>query len=142
MGVRGNEGWLERAQKKLLAKPLLRVEDVAEQVGFGSGRSGATYFGARFKDATGKTPTQFRRDARETASPRPRRSRPDGSLAGPSGDSWVQKAKDELLVVPEKPVHEIARNVGFTHPGQFSREFKRATGLTPTAWRREQRGLS
>lgn|GEM_PF-1537619 len=49
----------------------------------------------------------------------------------------VEEAK-RLLASTDLPVGEIAARVGYREPNYFGRVFKKATGQTPLAWRRER----
>lgn len=53
---------------------------------------------------------------------------------------WVEKAK-ALLATParEMDIHGIAAEVGFAHANSFPRAFRRATGMTPSEYRRDAR---
>ena len=50
-------------------------------------------------------------------------------------DARLERGAD-LLSTTELPVGEVGRRVGYRQPGQFSKAFKRAYGVTPTAFRR------
>jgi len=47
----------------------------------------------------------------------------------------IGRAK-ELLRESELPITEVALAVGFSDPSQFARQFRRATGMAPTTFRR------
>lgn len=47
----------------------------------------------------------------------------------------IHEAKERILL-PDKPVSEVAYELGFQHPQHFTRLFKKITGATPTEWRR------
>ena len=49
----------------------------------------------------------------------------------------IERARD-LLSNSDLPVAEIAAAVGYDDPSYFARLFKRRTGVTPQAWRRER----
>ena len=49
----------------------------------------------------------------------------------------IERAK-ELLASSTLPLAEIALAVGFSTQPEFTTAFKRATGVTPGAWRRER----
>ncbi len=49
----------------------------------------------------------------------------------------INEAK-RLLTTSDLPVAEIASRVGYREPNYFGRVFKKATGVTPLAWRRER----
>jgi len=44
----------------------------------------------------------------------------------------------ELMLNSDAPLSEIAINCGFADQAHFSRQFRRAMGRTPSAWRRER----
>lgn len=51
----------------------------------------------------------------------------------------VQVARATALLTDEGlPLKEIAARLGFSHPGSFSTAFRRATGVTPSRYRRER----
>ena len=56
---------------------------------------------------------------------------------------WVLKQRLDLarreLLQTDKPVIEIALNAGYRDQSAFSRQFLRATGFTPTAFRKTQK---
>jgi AraC-like DNA-binding protein len=52
----------------------------------------------------------------------------------------VQRAQEAMLA-DERPLGEIALEVGFGSQQHFTTAFKRVTGATPAAWRRERRSL-
>lgn len=49
------------------------------------------------------------------------------------------QAACELLADPDKPVGEIAREVGFADQSSFTQHFQKHLGMTPLRFRREQR---
>ncbi|MGV0810498.1 AraC family transcriptional regulator [Mycolicibacterium boenickei] len=53
---------------------------------------------------------------------------------------WIHERRmsraRELLSDPDLPVAEVARQVGMTDPGYFSRQFRRTHGMSPREWRR------
>lgn len=55
---------------------------------------------------------------------------------------WLRRermnAAKRLLVQTEAPVRDVAARHGYPDPFHFSREFRRVTGLSPTAFRRSQ----
>lgn len=50
----------------------------------------------------------------------------------------IEKGK-KLLCNPELNIHEISRDVGVEDARRFAKMFKEETGLTPTAWREQQK---
>lgn len=71
----------------------------------------ATTFRRLFKDATGKTATEFIRQVRLTMAAR-------------------------LLLVSNDPVNCIAHDVGFEDANHFTRVFRQAFGMTPNQYRK------
>jgi AraC-like DNA-binding protein len=51
----------------------------------------------------------------------------------------INQAKRRLIDTPE-PIKEIARQCGYRDPYFFSKDFKKITGLPPTAWRAQEAG--
>ena len=51
-------------------------------------------------------------------------------------DMRIKKAK-QLLEYPELSMHEISNSVGYKNQGSFSEYFKKATGISPTEYRRQ-----
>lgn len=49
----------------------------------------------------------------------------------------IERAKD-LLADPRVPLADVALAVGFAAQPQFTTAFRRVTGTTPGAWRRER----
>ena len=47
------------------------------------------------------------------------------------------KAAEELLIVSDKPVSEIAADVGYSDYNYFIKVFKKATGVTPLKYRKQ-----
>lgn len=43
----------------------------------------------------------------------------------------------QMLAETNQPVTEIALDCGFSSPGYFARQFRRITGKSPTAYRRD-----
>ncbi len=62
---------------------------------------------------------------------------------GLSAGQWVLKQRLDLarraLAHSPAPIAEIALNAGYRDQSAFTRQFRRATGLTPSAFRRAQR---
>lgn len=46
----------------------------------------------------------------------------------------------ELLREPRRPVQEVAHAVGYRHPAQFAKAFKRRHGQSPSHWRETSAG--
>jgi AraC-like DNA-binding protein len=46
------------------------------------------------------------------------------------------------MLATTMPIRDIARTLGYPHPGNFTRAFSRIAGMTPTDYRRCQGGLS
>jgi AraC family transcriptional regulator len=46
----------------------------------------------------------------------------------------IEKAVDQMLTYPRRPLTEIALNTGFSDQSHFSRTFKRSVGVTPTTF--------
>ena len=46
----------------------------------------------------------------------------------------LRYAKEQMTAGPDKPLHQIADEAGFSSEQSFYRIFKAATGETPTAW--------
>jgi AraC-like DNA-binding protein len=51
----------------------------------------------------------------------------------------IADARLQLDASPEKPVHDIASEVGFNSKSTFNAAFKQHAGMTPSAWRRRSR---
>ncbi len=86
--------------------PHLSVTDMARHVAMS-----ASYFSSHFRQVTGYTPYQYLLQRR------------------------LERA-GHLLCTTIWPIDRICRAVGFQHPHHFSSTFKRAFGMTPTAFRR------
>lgn len=86
----------------------ISLSDLAREAGLSAG-----YFLRSFKQATGKTPIQFRHDLR------------------------ISRAC-ELLRGSTLEVSEIAARLGFSSHSHFSNAFRRVKGVSPTAYRRHQ----
>ncbi len=69
------------------------------------------HFARSFRDSLGETPYQYILRKR------------------------IQRAKS-LLVMPRTTVAEVARKTGFSDASQFTRMFRKATGVTPLVWRK------
>lgn len=85
----------------------VRLTDVSESVGLSQ-----YHFLRAYKNSTGQTPFQWLTQQR------------------------VECAK-ELMREKDYPLIKIAFATGFSSQGHFCTTFRRITGLTPTAWRRE-----
>jgi AraC family transcriptional regulator len=48
----------------------------------------------------------------------------------------------ELMVMTDRPLCEIALDCGFADQSHFSRLFRRLVGASPAAWRRQRRGAA
>jgi AraC family transcriptional regulator len=61
---------------------------------------------------------------------------------GVSPHAYVMKRRvgmaAEVMLNSDAPLSEIAVNCGFADQAHFSRQFRRAMGRTPSAWRRER----
>ena len=51
----------------------------------------------------------------------------------------IERAQ-ELMLTTDEPLSQIAYACGFSDQGHFSRRFRRATGASPLAWRRQRLG--
>lgn len=49
----------------------------------------------------------------------------------------IETAKDKLAL-DERPISQIAYELGFEYPQYFTRLFKRQTGMTPAEYRRRK----
>jgi AraC-like DNA-binding protein len=60
-------------------------------------------------------------------------------VVGSSPMNWLRRermnAAKRLLVQTDTPISEVALCCGYPDPLHFSREFRRVTGLSPTAFR-------
>lgn len=90
--------------------PVYTVEELAEKAGMG-----LTSFRAAFTRAVGRTPRVYMEELR------------------------IERAGQALLET-DRPVFEIARELGYHDPYHFSRAFKRVTGHSPRHYRRRARG--
>ena len=84
----------------------IRLADMATQV-----RLSSFYFARRFKQSTGQTPGQFITQLR------------------------MQRAK-ALLLTTDNSVIAVGMDVGYDNPSHFSSAFRRATGVSPTQFRK------
>jgi AraC family transcriptional regulator len=85
----------------------IRLDDLATLSGLSR-----FHFARSFRESLGETPYQFILKKR------------------------IQSAK-KLLVRPEWNVRQIASAIGFADVSQFSKMFRKSTGVTPTTWRRQ-----
>jgi len=85
----------------------IRLADVAKTLGLSQ-----YHFLRAYKCSTGQTPFQWLTHQR------------------------IERAK-ELISHRSESLTQVALSVGFSSPGHFSTVFRRMTGMTPTAWRRE-----
>ncbi len=85
----------------------IRVSDIVEYIGFTR-----SYFTTIFKKQTGVSPQEYLMQHRLSQSRR-------------------------LLLASDKPVQEIAAQIGYENPLNFSRAFKNAFGISPTEYRRK-----
>jgi AraC-like DNA-binding protein/quercetin dioxygenase-like cupin family protein len=83
-----------------------QISDLAERVGFS-----ASHFRALFRQAVGVSPKQYVMTLR------------------------LQSSKC-MLMHAESTVTEVARLAGFNSPQQFSRVFRRLTGIPPSEWKK------
>ena len=65
-----------------------------------------------------------------------------GQQTGQTVQQWIIKHRIEaacsLLLQTNKPVEEIATQVGYRNPVHFFRQFRRLNGTTPQAWRKDR----
>ena len=76
---------------------------------------------------TGRSLSSFRRDCQ--------------AQLGQSPQSWLLDRRmalaKQLLHDPERPVADVAAEVGYTYPGNFVRAFRKRTGMPPTAYQQQ-----
>ena len=84
----------------------IRLADMATQV-----RLSSFYFARRFKQSTGQTPGQFITHLR------------------------MQHAK-ALLLTTDNSIIAVGMDVGYDNPSHFSSAFRRATGFSPSQFRK------
>lgn len=87
----------------------ISVEDIADHCGLNR-----SYFGKIFKESMGRTPQEFLLNYRMTKA-------------------------SELLKLTTLSVGDIGSAVGYDNPLHFSRAFKHALGMSPRAWRNQNR---
>jgi AraC-like DNA-binding protein len=85
------------------------LDDMAHQANLSPG-----YFISRFKQIAGVPPRQFLLECR------------------------INSAKEQLRTT-QRGITDIAMSLGYSSSQHFANAFKRATGLTPSAWRERQR---
>ncbi len=109
--VRSMPGWLRRAVTMLHERfrAPMRMAAIAREVGVHP-----VHLSRGFRRAFGVTMTDYVRDLR------------------------IHYAAEALVASPD-PVPRIARSAGYQNVGHFTRSFKRATGLTPAAYRGRSR---
>jgi AraC-like DNA-binding protein len=90
---------------RLLADPLLPLEDVAQRCGLGYDP-----FRREFRRRTGLAPGTWR------------------------SHQLLERARHELLLT-DKSIQDIAADLGYANPFAFSAAFRRATGVSPRACR-------
>lgn len=98
--------WLERALRLLEREPLPTVGELAREVGL--------------------SPAQFRRSFRAWMNQSPREHLQSQRL---------ERAR-LLLQTTAEPVAQVAARSGFSNASHFTRQFKRAQGISPAAYRR------
>ncbi len=84
---------------------------------------------AHFARLLGVTPTHLSRCCNETC------GRPAHALLS---DRVLYEAR-MMLKETTRPIHEIAAELGYGSAAYFTRSFQKATGRTPTAFRRDAR---
>lgn len=93
---------------------------------------------ALYKD----TELNLQRLARKAGVPARQVSRAVNTQTGLNVSQWVNeariKAACDLLRGSDATVQEIMYQVGFATKSNFNREFRRITGVSPSAWRRSQ----
>jgi AraC-like DNA-binding protein len=108
-GAGGREAWVERACHLLSAQDIFHTDiSLVAQVC----RMPASTFRRRFAAATGMSPQAWAVHAR------------------------MARAR-ELLIACDRPVADIASELGYDDPAFFGRQFRRHAGRSPAAWRRE-----
>lgn len=87
----------------------LSIEDLAERAGISQG-----YFMQLFKKMFGTSPLNYMADLR------------------------LEKAKQWLQHMPDLPLHEVGRLVGFEDENYFNRRFKHKIGVSPGSYRQNR----
>lgn len=100
--------WLERVRRRLAATHRATLRQLADECGVHP-----SYLATLFRRTFGCTVGEFRRQRR------------------------IDDAVD-ALTRRDLPLAQVALSCGFTDQSHLSREFKRAIGMTPAAYRREQ----
>ncbi|MBS0476695.1 MAG: helix-turn-helix transcriptional regulator [Proteobacteria bacterium] len=90
-----------------LPTPALSIEMLAKEAGLSP-----YHFSRLFRNSVGRSPYRYYDELR------------------------FQRAKD-LLGTTDLPVNEIGSRLGFTHPSQFTRAFRRHAGCAPSAYRNQ-----
>jgi AraC-like DNA-binding protein len=108
-GSAGEAPWLARARSQLSRPDTFRIE--VDTVASACGMPSST-FRRRFAAAAGMSPQAWALAQRMT------------------------RARD-LLATSQLPMAEIAAQLGYDDPAFFSKQFRRHTGTSPAAWRRE-----
>ena len=49
----------------------------------------------------------------------------------------IEEAKKKIIASPEYSILLVSELVGFSEQSNFSREFKKITGITPSGWKRQ-----
>jgi AraC family transcriptional regulator len=108
----GLASWQVRRVSEFVARKLsrpLRVADLSRVVGLSE-----TYFSHAFRRSFGETPHAFLTRRR------------------------IERGA-ELLLTTDRQLCDIAHDCGFADQAHFGRHFRRSMGISPAAWRREQR---
>lgn len=87
----------------------LTVERLANMSGVSQG-----YFMQLFKDMYGSSPIDYISERR------------------------IEEARHTLRRLPDMPLHEVAKTVGYDDEGYFSRRFRQKVGLSPNAYRKSR----
>jgi len=81
----------------------------------------------------------LQRLARKSGIPGKRLSAAVNSVEGVNVSQWINSKRIEhaqqLLQSPDQRISDIIYSCGFNTKSSFNREFKRITGVTPSAWR-------
>ncbi|MBD0380116.1 AraC family transcriptional regulator [Paenibacillus sedimenti] len=99
------EAWMNDGSVRSDDRELFRIEQIAEQLGYSP-----THCNRVFQKAYGISPRQYL--------------------------STIKLRKAKLLLMdPTQSVEQIAEQLGYKDLSQFSKQFKRWTGMSPTAYR-------